>query len=295
MGRLKLLFVDIGLIALATLISLQLRENFSVSVSEFLGFLPYFLATVASALIVCSLFGLDRVVWRFANGQDNALLIAAMTAVVVGAVAADFAFNRLDGVARSLPFLQLIIGSVFLIGARALHKGLHRSRSHQKTSAKLFRVGQSDDADAVLLVGISRLTEAYLEAVAELAPGRVKIAGLVGHSGRHVGRLVASYPVLGAPRDIEEIIDSLEVQGVSVDKIVVATPLRSLSAEERQALLAVERSRDLRLRFLAEDLGFDAGDERSSLSSKALRAPLDLSFEISGPNSRGSLKGVTGK
>ena len=87
----------------------------------------------------------------------------------------------------------------------------------------------------VLIVGVSRLTEAYIQAVAEFGSGRVNVAGIVG---RHVGRLVASYPVLGLPEDIESVLDSLEVHRVAIDRIVVTVPFGDLSEEVQEAFLA---------------------------------------------------------
>ena len=181
-------------------------------------------------------------------------IIAASLAVVVGATSAAFVYNRLDGVARSLPFLQFIMCQAFLIGARVLHKIVHDARQNRQTSAVFLQMADKEPQSTVLIVGISKLMEVYLQAIAELAPGRIKVAGLVGKTDRHVGRLVATHPVLGVPEDIEAILDGLEVHGVTIDRIVIASSFHALAASEREALLWVERSRGISLQFLAEDL-----------------------------------------
>ena len=68
------------------------------------------------------------------------------------------------------------------------------------------------------------------------------------------GRLVASYPVLGVPEDIEHILDALDLHGIHADRIVVAAPFETLSPVEREALFCASRSRGIPLHFLAGDL-----------------------------------------
>lgn len=284
MRRLVLLALDLSLVVLATLFSLVLRENFDVSASRFLDFLPYLAATLASAAVFSLGFGLNRTIWRYASRPDYLRVLAASVAVVFGAVTLTFAYDRLDGVARSLPVLQLLACQAFLIGARILHKMTHDARQHRKASAAFLQLVDKEPEATILIVGISKLTETYLQAIAELAPGCIKIAGLLGQTDRHVGRLVATHPVLGVPEDMDAILDGLEVHGVTIDRIVVAWPFRSLTLAERAALLRVESSRNITLQFLIEDLGF--GDTSRSSGQKVgaekhqFARSTALSFEI---------------
>ena len=254
MRRFVLLALDLGLVLLATLFSLFLRDNLEISTSRLDGFTPYLIATVASAAVVFLALGLNRTIWRFSTRPDYVRIVAASLTVVVGATSATFVYNRLEGVARSLPFLQFIMCQAFLIGARVLHKIVHDARRNRKASAVLLQMGGKEPQSTVLIVGICKVMEAYLQAIAELAPGRIKIAGLVGKTDRHVGRVVLTHPVLGVPEDIEAILDGLEVHGVTIDRIVIASSFHTLTASEREALLWIERSRGISLQFLAEDL-----------------------------------------
>ena len=91
-----------------------------------------------------------------------------------------FAYNRLDGLPRSLPILQLLGGLAILSGARLLRGLGHASCGDRKAPATLLELDRGPCAFTVVIVGISKLTEAYLQAAAELAPQRIRIAGLVG-------------------------------------------------------------------------------------------------------------------
>ena len=235
---------------------------------------------MASAVVVLSGFGLNRTIWRFCARPDYIRIIAASLALVIGAVLATFVYNRLEGVPRSLPVLQFIMCLALLIGARVLHKISHDTRHARKTPAAIFRLADEKPPSTVLIVGISKLIGAYLQAIAELAPGRIRIAGLVGQTDRHVGRLVATYPVLGVPEDIASILDRLEVHGVVVDRIIIASSFHSLAPSERQALLQIAHSRAIPLQLLAENLGFEDHQQQAGVVNAQYDQSVSLSFEI---------------
>jgi lipopolysaccharide/colanic/teichoic acid biosynthesis glycosyltransferase len=168
---------------------------------------------------------------------------------------------------------------------RILHRLAHERRQRHKAAAVLLKPHAAEALQTVLVVGLSRLAETYLQAVAELAPGKVKIAGLVGRAGRHTGMLAAAQPVLGIPEDIGNILDTLEVHGVIVDRIVVAAPFHSLSPAARQALLLAESSRNIQLSFLAKDLNLsfenqEPANKPASLGGAAGAMQQIQSFEI---------------
>ena len=281
MRRAILLFVDVALMVVATAAAFILRENFEVVQSRLLEFLPYLAATAAASFLIFPAAGLNRSVWRFSSLPDYLRVTTAVAAVVFAAAATSFAYNRLEGIPRSLPVLQLLAGTAFMTGARVLHRLTHAAREKRKTATGLLELKDGPPQLTVLIVGISRLTETYLQAAAELAPGRVRIAGLVGRHQRHAGRLVATHPVLGVPEDIEQILNGLDVHGIHADRIVVGTLFKSLSPDAREALLRVERSRNITLHLLAENLGFEEREASAQQGPAQRRPNEDLSFEIS--------------
>jgi lipopolysaccharide/colanic/teichoic acid biosynthesis glycosyltransferase len=273
MCRPFLLILDVSLLCISTVFAFILRENFEITVPRFLEFVPYLLATMIASLVAFSVSGVNRTIWRFSSGPDYLRVMTVVAAAVVGATALTFAWNRLEGTSRSLPFIQLIFGVALLVGARALHKISHDFRQHRKAFGAFLQPASPSPQIALLVVGISKLTEAYLQAVSELAPGRVRVVGLVGSTDRHVGRLVASHPVLGETEELESILDDLEVHGITIDRIVVASPVQSLRNPERETLLRIEQSRSIRLQFLVQDLGFSLEKPSAVSHGKRNRAP----------------------
>jgi len=266
MRRTVLLVLDVSLLCAATIFAFVLRENLEVGLSRSLEFVPYLAATAIASWGAFTVSGVHRAVWQFSSGSDYMRVMTAVAAAVVGAVALSFAWNRLEGTPRSLPFIQLIFGVAFLIGARAIRKLTYDAQQHRRAFGAFLQPTAAAPPITLLVVGISKLTETYLHAVAELAPGRIRIAGLVGTSNRHVGRLVASHSVLGETSDLESILDDLEIHGVTIDRIVVTSSFQSFRIEDREALLRIERSRSIPLQFLVQDLGFDFKTGGDSIS-----------------------------
>jgi lipopolysaccharide/colanic/teichoic acid biosynthesis glycosyltransferase len=283
MRRLSLFLIDFVLVLAASVFALMLRENLNVSLDRLAEFLPYLAMTAAMVLALWPAAGLDRSVWRFSSHTDYVRVTAAMAATVVGAAALAFAYNRLDGVARSLPPLQFLTGTAFLTGARAIYRLSHQIRHHRKASPGLLQVAPENRVQTVLIVGISRLAETYLQAIAELAPHSIRVAGFISLADRHAGWLVANYPVLGVPEDLAGILDRLDVHGIEIDRIVVATPLPALSAKARDALFYAGRSRNIAIHVLAESLGLEISGHQPLLD-KGSTASEDLRFEISADN-----------
>jgi lipopolysaccharide/colanic/teichoic acid biosynthesis glycosyltransferase len=234
-----------------------LRENFEIVPEKMRAFVPYMAGTVATACVVVPALGLSRSLWRFSSMTDYLHLLAASLAITLGAVAVSFAFNRLDGVARSIPVLQPMMLLLLLASARVFMRIRHMNRGRP---ARQFATDSGSDPlkrPTVLIVGLNRLTELYLQSVHELSPGEISIAGLVGRDERQTGRLMHRYPVLGTPEDLEQIINDLRVHGIFVGRIVIVAKLASLSPEARAALDNIASGSDIMVEFLAASLGLE--------------------------------------
>lgn len=245
-----LALIDLSLVAVATVCALALRDNLEVSLAALERFLPYLAITLLTAAVVLPVSGIDRTIWRFSTINDYLRVVATVFIIVLAAVALGFLINRLEGVARALPVVQGLLMAFMLVGARAAIRLRHAGRQQQADDPIALATHET-----VLLVGLNAVTELFLRSVAELARDRVKIAGIVTKGGRHRGRRIRQHQVLGAPEEIEPILKTLEVHGISVDRIVVTLPFGDLSTAARAALLDVERKTDIRLDLFAERIG----------------------------------------
>jgi lipopolysaccharide/colanic/teichoic acid biosynthesis glycosyltransferase len=255
------------LVAVATAMAYLLRENFDIVPEKMQAFVPYMAGTLATACIIVPALGLSRSLWRFSSMTDYLHLLAASLAITLGAVAISFAFNRLDGVARSIPVLQPMMLLLLLAGARVFMRIRHMNRGR---SARQFATASGADPlrrPTVLVVGLNRLTELYLQSVHELSTGEISIAGLVGRDQRQKGRLMHRYPVLGTPEELEQIVNDLRVHGIFVGRIVIAVKMAGLSPEARAALDKISSGSDIVIEFLAASLGLEDVETQSAPAS----------------------------
>lgn len=260
MRRLIQLSCDLFLIVSATIFALVLRDNFDISRERQAAELAYIVCTLGMSIIVIPSFGLDRSIWRFSALPDYLRVVSASVVIVVGAVAMDFAINRLDGIARALPILQCVLMIFGLVGIRVLMRMRYVARGRPAQFQKPIVPGA---AETVLVIGMSRLTELYLRSVVEFGNDRVRVAGILGTHDRHLGRLVLRHQILGNPEDVLDVVQRLSVHGVAINRIVITQAFDSLAQEVREALLHLEKTTIIIVDFIGERLGF----ERVSIGS----------------------------
>jgi lipopolysaccharide/colanic/teichoic acid biosynthesis glycosyltransferase len=276
---LGLLFCDLCLIALATLAAFLLRENFELPIDRLAVLLPHFVLTLIVAVPVLLSFSVHRSIWRLSVLVDYMRLAAAAATIVMIATTLGFFVNRLEGVSRSLPVLQGIVMIFMLVGVRVISRQRHVLR--QRSALAAIDPAGPRPQDTVLVVGINQISELYLLGVAEFAAHRTAIAGLLGRSERHSGRIVQQQKVLGTPEEVLTVLRELEVHGVFVSRIVVTVAFPTLSAEAREALLEAERSSDLYLDFFAERMfSLERHARESGPAFDDGQAPLDASDRL---------------
>ena len=268
MRRAFLLTIDFSLVAASTVLASVLRHDFDFALDQLPPLSPYLLFTLCVAAVVLPLFGTGRPVWRLTTLRDYLHLSAATFLVVTGGVVLGFAYNRLDGIPRSVPVLQALVMLFALVGVRVLLRLRHAARQRPQP---LHPIAVDAAERTVLIIGLSRLTEAYLLSIKEFGGGRVRVAGLLGRREADIGRIVLEQPVLGLPEQLAKVLQDLELRGVSIDAIVVATHLSKLSAGARQALLDVEQAGLSPVIYLAETFGLEAHLPRDAEASTAVR------------------------
>src|ERR1700694_2529371 len=118
MRRGILLSIDLLLVALATASALVLRDNFEIRPDRLVALLPYLLVSLGVAAGVFLAGRLDRTLWRYSSFPDYLHIVVLSLLVVLLAVGAAFAINRLEGIPRSLPVLQGVLTVSALVAAR---------------------------------------------------------------------------------------------------------------------------------------------------------------------------------
>lgn len=261
MLSLKSLAFDLFLVALATVAAAITRDNFEIIYPRVIALLPYLLITVSVAGVVLPTLGIHRSAWQFTSMRDCLRITSATAIVVLGAVAIDFLVNRLDGVARALPLIQALLIISFLVGARIFKRASYDRRVRSAPPP-------SDRIETILVVGLNKLAEFYLQCIAEFHSSHVRIAGVLGEGGR-VGRSVHSHPVLGEPEQVVSTLRRLETHGVFVDCILVTAARNDLSLPLQEALSQIQETTTIRLEYLAERMGIQTPPARTVVAKLA--------------------------
>src|SRR5262249_10483471 len=112
-----LLSVDLLLVAFATVMAILLRGDIGQEI-DFIDFIPFICISIGVASIVFFVGGLDRTLWRYSSIADYSQIVVLSVLVVLTTFVLTFAVNRLHGIARSLPILQVSLIVTMLICAR---------------------------------------------------------------------------------------------------------------------------------------------------------------------------------
>jgi lipopolysaccharide/colanic/teichoic acid biosynthesis glycosyltransferase len=128
------------------------------------------------------------------------------------------------------------------------------------------------------VIGLNTLAELYLQCLAELDTGRVRIAGLLGEGGR-AGFTVHSHPVLGTPEQVVSTLRRLELHGVFVDRILVAAPRDNLSLKAQDGLSRIQETTTICIEYLAERMGLLPPPAGSAVARPASTETVSSAFE----------------
>jgi len=252
------LTVDLIWVALSAVAAVYIRDNFVPYDSHLAAIIPYAAIAVATCAVIFVMSGLNRTLWQYTELPDVLRLTLVVTVALLSAVFISFAASRLEGVARSVPLIQwfLLVGA--MAGTRvAVRLWYERTRRDRSPS-----IGSS--AQHVLVVGLSHLTELYLNSVAEYALDRVDVVGILSEQRELRGRSLRLHKVLGRPEELPQVMAQLEVHGIALERIVVTQAFEELSRQAQDALLAVEQGSSVKVDWLIESLGLTESPARDS-------------------------------
>ena len=173
--------------------------------------------------VVCAgvfwFFGLYRGIWRYASLQDViAILRAVTTALVVFALVA-FAVTRLEGIPRSVLFINWLLLFFMLGGPRIAYRLLRdRGVVHLFERETRFRI-------PVVLVGAGDGADLFIRDTTSDPSSPYWVVGIVDEKGTRVGRFIRGVLVMGSLSDLDQIVASLGRRGKTPQRLIVTRPL----------------------------------------------------------------------
>jgi lipopolysaccharide/colanic/teichoic acid biosynthesis glycosyltransferase len=261
---------DIFLVMLATLLALLLREDFAISIDRLIGLSPFLVGTLIGASVLLPMTGVSNTISRFSSPHDHMRILFTAAGIVAIALCWGFAVNRLDGVARSLPFLQFGLSYAMLAGSRDLLRWYHLSRLTSKQKPAQFVPVVQDQPLTIIVVGVSRLVEAYLRLLESFGSNKIRVAAVMGRQDRHKGRILRNHRIVGSLAVLEDVLQDLKVRGITVDRIILSESRQLYNLRDLEVLDRVSAAEGIGVQVLTEALMLG---ETGSISEARLAEP----------------------
>lgn len=229
---------DIFMAALSFVLSLYLRlgsNRFSWSHPSLLEGMVLF--TLICACIFSGL-RLYRGVWRYASVQDLVAITKAVTLSLLVFMPAMFLLNRLDGIPRSLLFINWLVLMALLGGPRFLYRLVKDYYFLPLQSTNSRRI-------PVLLAGINRNAELFLRETRCKGASEYTVVGLLDNSREKIGSCIYNVPIYGDYAALPKIVNTLKRRGMPPQKILLSAD--ALEPEAAKELLEAAESLGLSL------------------------------------------------
>ena len=230
---------------------------------------------MAISAVAFRIFGLGRGMWRFASITDLRAIVFASTLAMLAFLVVMFALTRLDGLPRTAPIIAWFVLIVLLGAPRLAYRafkdggfaGIRKGKSAAESVQQVLIVGGASDADKVIRTyGLERSR-------------RLKVHGIVDHSGKKRGRDVRGVPIIGTIDEIDDIVARLSRGGVIINALIIASPRDDRNDIQPLAASAARLGLPLRRVSSANLTESEPNIENVTLEDLLGRAPVNLQMD----------------
>lgn len=168
------------------------------------------------SVVVFTYMRLYRGLWRYASMQDMVSIVKAVTLCVLFFAVLMFTFTRLEGMPRSVVFINWMLLSFMLGGPRFLYRACKDRTLRLNFSLK--------DAPKipVLLVGAGDQAEQFIRDMSRDPRAPFVVVGLVDDKPGQRGRTIHRVRIMGDTGALGFIVRKLENKGLRPQKIILA-------------------------------------------------------------------------
>jgi lipopolysaccharide/colanic/teichoic acid biosynthesis glycosyltransferase len=99
----------------------------------------------------------------------------------------------------------------------------------------------------VLVVGVNRLSDFYIQTLEELGDGSVEISGILHDEKRRCAGQIRAIPILGSADDLIKFLHDFDVRGVRIDRIALCCAWQDLNESGHAALLECRGEHNIRI------------------------------------------------
>jgi lipopolysaccharide/colanic/teichoic acid biosynthesis glycosyltransferase len=222
--RLRLSPLDLICAALAPPLALYLRDAQVLSVKEVTTALFYCGLSFAFSLIAFLAFRVSHGISRYFSVHDVSSIISAVIAAGLTTTVVLFTFTRLEGIPRSIPVLQGLILAAGLLLTRGVTRIWDKDDEQSEASA------DQSGVEHIIMIGSSRLTALYIKLLQAHAPAQREVVAILDDKQKLFGRTMCGVPVIGAPDQLDAVIDEFAVHGIRTDRVIIGGDESLLSA-----------------------------------------------------------------
>jgi lipopolysaccharide/colanic/teichoic acid biosynthesis glycosyltransferase len=223
---------DFSTAVMAPVLALFLRYGWTTPERLTASFAFYVAFSLIGTMTMLRLSGVSNAAWRFFSFRDAIDAFSSIGFGVILAVGTSFFHDRLDGIPRILPFLQIFLQFFAYTGARFILKRL----------ANHLRPPLARPAN-VLLIGCNQTSYIYARAVESIGQRSIQIIGALTHDPSMVGHTLRGIRIVATFDRIEEVIGTFKIHGMSVRKLILSANDAEISSR------ALERVRAASERF----------------------------------------------
>ena len=246
---------DVFMAAISFGLSMGLRVGFDFAPAQAAVLLPGTAVFAAISALVFLGFRLYRGIWRYASMGDLLQLARAVSIIVIVFSLLMFLLIRLEGIPRSLPFINWFVLLALLGGPRFIY------RLYKDSSLDWKQGQQSGSLIPVLLLGAGDEAELFIRASRAGSGSNYYPVGILSETKGRVGREMHGVRVLGIIDDLKEIVISLNTKGTYPQRLVLTKD--TIKGTEVSELLKTAEALGLTLARASKvhDLRSGASDE----------------------------------
>lgn len=212
---------------------------------------------------------LYRGLWRYASMRDVIAITKAVSLSILIFAVVMFIVNRLQGIPRSVLFINWMLLLGMLGGPRFIYRAL-KDRSLSWTLSSKKEVAKIP----VLLIGATDNAERFIRDMTRDISAPYLPVAILDEDSTHKGRTIHHVPIYN--RNLPKIINKLAMRGVRPQKIILADP--KISGEAIQRFLESSDSLGIPLARLPKP-----GEVRAGVSDKREVQPIAVEDVLGRP------------
>lgn len=179
-------------------------------------FVPGTIGFTVSCLVVFLRMRLYRGSWRYASMRDMIVIAKAITLAVLIFAVLMFVINRLEGMPRSLLFINWMLLFFLLGGPRFAYRAIC-----DRTLSLPLSIKQANRIP-VLLIGAGNAAEQFIRDMSRDSQASYEILAIVDDDPAQKGRTIHRIPVYGGVDAVPVVISKLERKGRRPQKIILS-------------------------------------------------------------------------